>query len=312
MAPLQYSRYVFWTSRSLLCYCSKRQIPRFNSRKTIARYSSTKASGFAISISQQQRNNSSNSIGKPDISGKSSESKEEEKKKQQQQQQQQAPNLVDLIDKYEDAILRDLEKSRPKKNATTTTTDEEDLIDRFLCKPPTWSTVSEYGCLQNEAGKEQHGKQKINDSLDSSRPVSISDEEIHRLLRLSALPPVNDAHQLQILREELEAQLAFVRKVQCVDTEGVEPLVCVRDETAEGVRNATITLDDLKTALSKEDQMGKCQRPRKRKTIIVNEETKWDVFANSENVIEMNGEKYFIVKQRKSAPSSEIKEQIET
>lgn len=216
--------------------------------------------------------------------------------------------LVKLIDQFEDAILRDLDKSYPMQNST----DEVDIIDDFLRKP-TWSTKDEYGQIKkgNEQKKEQK-QENLDNSIESSCPISVSDEEIQRLLRLSALPPANDPHQLDILREDLKSQLAFVRMVQFVDTEGIEPLVCMRDETTEGLRDSTITLDDLKTVLSKEYRVGKCQRPRRQLTQNLQEDTNWNVFANSENVIEMNGEKYFIVKHQKSSNSPEIKEKIAT
>jgi Asp-tRNA(Asn)/Glu-tRNA(Gln) amidotransferase C subunit len=63
----------------------------------------------------------------------------------------------------------------------------------------------------------------------------------------------------------LHAQLHFVRDIQRVNTEGVEPLYSIRDETAEGMREATITVDTLRSALAEEDVFGRCKRPRRRK-----------------------------------------------
>ncbi|RKF62416.1 putative duf726 domain-containing protein [Erysiphe neolycopersici] len=321
MVPPKFSRLVYWSSRSLRFYCINRKIPNFNNKKTLIRLCPTNPPALAISIFQRHNisynknfvksgditsNNSNDTSSISSSSDKSKKGEEEEKKSSNISENQAitTTNLVELIDKFEDAILKDLDnyKSLYPKKKQQHSTNEEDIIDKFLCTP-TWSTRDEYG---------PPPQKNTIDSLDSLNPISISDEEIQRLLRLSALPPPNDSHQLQILREDLKSQLAFVRKVQSVDTEGVEPLVCVRDETTAGLRDSTITLDDLKDALSKEYQTGKCQRPRKRETHVVNEDIKWDVFANSENVIEMNGEKYFIVKQRGSASSSEIKEEIDT
>ncbi|RKF82900.1 putative duf726 domain-containing protein [Golovinomyces cichoracearum] len=164
----------------------------------------------------------------------------------------------------------------------------EDPIDKFL-NQPTWST--------NEI---------LQDKDDSSETL-ITDQEIQRLLRLSALPTSVDPQQLELIRRDLQSQLKFVRHVQSVDTEGVEPLVCVRNETTEGIRDSTVTLDDLLPALSKEYQKGKCLRPRRREEPLPREENDWDVFATSENVVELNGEKYFAVQAQDQTPTlSEI------
>lgn len=187
-------------------------------------------------------------------------------------------NLINLITLFEETELRDGAQQSPA----------EDPIDKFL-NQPTWST--------NEI---------LQDKDDSSETL-ITDQEIQRLLRLSALPTSVDPQQLELIRRDLQSQLKFVRHVQSVDTEGVEPLVCVRNETTEGIRDSTVTLDDLLPALSKEYQKGKCLRPRRREEPLPREENDWDVFATSENVVELNGEKYFAVQAQDQTPTlSEI------
>lgn len=61
----------------------------------------------------------------------------------------------------------------------------------------------------------------------------------------------------------LESQLRFVQHVQSIDTTGVEPLSSIRDDTAEGLREAAITLDQLKSALDDEISLGRVKRPRR-------------------------------------------------
>ncbi|KHJ32222.1 putative duf726 domain-containing protein [Erysiphe necator] len=204
-------------------------------------------------------------------------------------------DLFKLIDKFEDSILKDIDCSHTKQMFKN-----DDDIDKFLAEP-TWSTTYEYG---------QKGKKNPKDKFENPQDILISNEEIQKLLRLSALPSPHDPSQLEDLREDLQSQLNFVRKIQCVNTEGIKPLVCVRDETTEGLQESTITLNDLQVALSNEYRKGKYQRPRKQESHILTEETEWDVFANSQNVVEMNGEKYFIVKQQKSASVSELQDEI--
>lgn len=63
----------------------------------------------------------------------------------------------------------------------------------------------------------------------------------------------------------LHQQLHFVRAIQSTDTTGVEPLVTIRDETEEGIKESTIGLDNdaIKEALAKETRVGKWGRARR-------------------------------------------------
>lgn len=64
---------------------------------------------------------------------------------------------------------------------------------------------------------------------------------------------------------DLQSQLQFVRAIQDVDTEGVEPLVALRDETEEGEREGTIGLAEMKGELGKEEVVGMRGRIVRRK-----------------------------------------------
>lgn len=78
----------------------------------------------------------------------------------------------------------------------------------------------------------------------------------------------------------LQSQLRFVRAVQNVDTKGVEPLRAIRDETEDGIREATIGLDDLKEVLDKEAKVGYYQRARRIKGERLEEAAeKWDALG---------------------------------
>lgn len=63
----------------------------------------------------------------------------------------------------------------------------------------------------------------------------------------------------------LQSQLLFVRDIQSVDTQGVEPLRSIRDETEAGLREATVGVDQLRDALSQELSFGRSRRPRRQK-----------------------------------------------
>ncbi|OLL22305.1 Glutamyl-tRNA(Gln) amidotransferase subunit F, mitochondrial [Neolecta irregularis DAH-3] len=63
----------------------------------------------------------------------------------------------------------------------------------------------------------------------------VQKDELLNVLKLSALPlPKSPEHDLKLL-QDLSNQLHFVRHIQSVDTEDVEPLVCVRDEDQKSV-----------------------------------------------------------------------------
>lgn len=55
---------------------------------------------------------------------------------------------------------------------------------------------------------------------------------------------------------DLQAQLRFVRAIADVDTEGVEGLVGVRDETVDGEGEGVIGLEDVRGELGREERVG--------------------------------------------------------
>ena len=90
----------------------------------------------------------------------------------------------------------------------------------------------------------------------SSADAPVSKKQLHHLLRLSALPlPADEAEEAKML-EDLGSQLHFVRAIQEVDTDGVEPLVSLRDETVEAAKESEVTVDTLKEDFAKETVTG--------------------------------------------------------
>ena len=63
---------------------------------------------------------------------------------------------------------------------------------------------------------------------------------------------------------DLESQLQFVRAIQEVDTEGVEPLTGIRDETLEGEKGMEIGVEELRGEFEKEEVVGKRGRIRRK------------------------------------------------
>ena len=65
--------------------------------------------------------------------------------------------------------------------------------------------------------------------------------------------------------KDLQSQLRFVRAIQEVDTDGVEPLQSIRDETEDAERENEITVATLQEEFDKEEVVGKRGRIRWRR-----------------------------------------------
>ena len=118
---------------------------------------------------------------------------------------------------------------------------------------------------------------------DSAKPApAVTKEELHHLLRLSALPLPKSPEQEAKMIKDLQAQLKFVQAIQEVDTEGVEPLQTIRDETEEAAKENTITIETLKEEFAKEEVVGKRGRIRKKPVEKEQEaEDKWNPLAHA-------------------------------
>ncbi|KAK0257116.1 hypothetical protein LTR91_001547 [Friedmanniomyces endolithicus] len=103
-------------------------------------------------------------------------------------------------------------------------------------------------------------------SKDHQPPTSgVSSKQLHHLLRLSALPPPKNAAEEAQMLSTLAAQLHFVKEIQKVDTAGMEPLRSLRDETAQGEREAELGMEALKGVLEQEEIRGTHHRRIRRK-----------------------------------------------
>lgn len=132
---------------------------------------------------------------------------------------------------------------------------------------------------------------------------TITPKTLHHLLRLSALPQPSSAEEESQMLSTLESQLHFVHAIREVDTTGIEPLRAIRDETAQGLREQTIGLEQLRDTLSKEDVVGHAQRPRRRrgeagqKENINHEVEGWDVLDGASET----AGRYFVVRTGSSS-----------
>lgn len=131
----------------------------------------------------------------------------------------------------------------------------------------------------------------------------ITAKQLHHLCRLSALPLPKTLEEEKKLLDTLHLQLHFLRDIQKVDTEGIEPLRSIRDETLEAEAEESIGLQtiEIQAALKKEEFKGRNKRPRRRTNGVV--ETKgvedWNVTGTATENVEFGGGKYFIVRSGK-------------
>jgi Asp-tRNA(Asn)/Glu-tRNA(Gln) amidotransferase C subunit len=133
----------------------------------------------------------------------------------------------------------------------------------------------------------------------------ITKSQLHHLLRLSALPPPRNEKEESKLLKTLQAQIHFVKEIQKVDTSGVEPLRAIRDETTAAVEEETVTLEDLKLYLDKEEKVGrngKVRRRRDRDDHGGDNAHTWDPFGMSTAQSRRYG-KYFVVRRSKTVTS---------
>ena len=126
----------------------------------------------------------------------------------------------------------------------------------------------------------------VRDTLFKDDPTNpappMTKEELHHLLRLSSLSLPTSLQEEARLIKDLQAQLKFVQAVQEVDTEGVEPLQMIRDETEEAAIENTVTMDALKDEFAKEVVVGKRGRIRKKVAEKAQEEGEnWNPLAHA-------------------------------
>lgn len=144
-------------------------------------------------------------------------------------------------------------------------------------------------------------------SLMPSSPPSADEvtwPTLRHLLRLSALPPPSEDGEGDRMLGTLRAQLHFVRDVQSVDTRGVEPLRSIRDETAAGVAESTVTLDTLRGALSRETAVGYRRRPRRVKDAQERGQSEEERLVEAATMGRRD-KKYFVVASGKGAQKGE-------
>lgn len=125
----------------------------------------------------------------------------------------------------------------------------------------------------------------------------ISSQQLHHLLRLSALPLPKSQHEEEKMLSTLADQLHFVGKVQLVDTTGVKPLRALRNETATAESEQMITMETLKDALAKETVIGKHYKriQRDATSVDASDVENWDVLGSAQR----KQGKYFVVESER-------------
>ena len=166
----------------------------------------------------------------------------------------------------------------PNEHLSVTGVQPKDLDE--LLATPTWSVES---LLPPKT-----------EPLDAPK---ISSQQLHHLLRLSALPPPESPEEETKMLDTLAAQLHFVGQIQQVDTTEVEPLRAIRDETAVAEKEQTITLDTLKEALAQEEIVGKHYKriQRNPNPVDATDVEKWGVLGSAKRKVG----NYFVVESER-------------
>ena len=129
--------------------------------------------------------------------------------------------------------------------------------------------------------------QSLLDPERSAGPIEpVTKAQLHHFLRLSALPlPKSDEEEQKMIRD-LQAQLRFVKAVQRVDTEGIEPLQSIRDETVAGRQRNTFNVENMKEVFDQEEVVGRRGRIRRKQSVQqeqseTDNESKWNPLAHA-------------------------------
>jgi len=181
-------------------------------------------------------------------------------------------------------MRNELRRCRPSRPYSSNRPRRERLDINTLLSNPSWSVRS---LLPDPSSQESQ---------------EVTSDQLHHLLRLSALPQPKSPEEEGELLKTLHSQLHFVRDIQSVETEDVEPLQSIRDETEEGIQEATIGIDSLRGALENEEIKGRNRRPRRKREDVsdMRNGEDWDAFRTARRAVETLGGKYFIVRSGKN------------
>ena len=185
-------------------------------------------------------------------------------------------------------------------------------LRKILCSRPTLACRRQ-GSTRSKSSNRASRREDIEDMLskpswsvrsllpgpskDIENSRIVSKEQLHHLLRLSALPqPKTEAEEADLLKT-LQSQIHFVKEIQKIDTTGVSPLVALRDESEDGIRESTITMQDLQDALALEKPVGRNGRIRRQKVSnpASHEAQDWDPLKMTEDT----AGRFFVVRKAK-------------
>jgi Asp-tRNA(Asn)/Glu-tRNA(Gln) amidotransferase C subunit len=163
-------------------------------------------------------------------------------------------------------------------------------------KPPTIPDISDESGVDLDEFIGSPGW-KLNDLLPPHRTgssqteadddTSITSKTLQHLLNLSGLPPPKSPEEESKLLSALHDQLHFVKHVQSVPTDNVEPLIRVGDErgAADGNTDGVLTFQE-------------CVEESESETIPGLEWTEWDVCGLKGGSQEGRDQGYFVVRDK--------------
>ncbi|KAJ1338011.1 glutamyl-tRNA(Gln) amidotransferase subunit F [Microdochium nivale] len=191
------------------------------------------------------------------------------------------------------AMLGARPSSSSSSSRSSSAPSQEGADITAILSKPSWSVRSLLPPSSSASSLTSASTPSPTASLTRHEGSIVTSKTLRHLLRLSALPPPSSPEAEVDLLNTLSSQLHFVRAIQQVDTEGIEPLRSIRDETLEGLKEQTIGLHELKEALANEDIVGHARRPRRKRVPAMKPGIEdWDVLANASETVGP----YFVVR----------------
>lgn len=174
----------------------------------------------------------------------------------------------------------------------------------YRANPSPWTRVELNPQIANLLSNPTWSVRSLLPPEEANIAPEITRDQLHHLLKLSALPRPKTQEAEDRMLKTLQSQIHFVKEVQKTDTTGVEPLIAIRDETHEAVQEQTVTLAKLQSWLDLEKKVGKNGTIRRQKSKEMIKDSGWDPFELGKGKESRKMGRYFFVKKNKDMEQS--------
>ncbi|KAJ9659805.1 hypothetical protein H2198_002874 [Neophaeococcomyces mojaviensis] len=170
---------------------------------------------------------------------------------------------------------------------------------KYRANPSPWTRVELNPHIAALLSQPSWSVRSLLPSEEAASTSEISRKQLHHLLKLSALPVPTTQEAEDRMLKTLQSQIHFVKEVQKVDTTGLQPLVAIRDETHDAIREQMFTLEKLQPWLDIEKTVGTNGTIRRQKSKEMIKGSGWDPFDMGKGKETRKMGKYFFVKKNK-------------